>query len=882
MSNLLPDMTTLCGFLLTYCLHSTCLILIVATVVHRLKNPKHTELKVLAWKLALVLPVITALLFSVVDLPHFGLEFALTKTDSLAAEWSEVNQTEAVSAGNIEIAETTYKFESMEDDIAVVAPTPESLQSSSHLPAASSKVNPAETNPAFTLPSFWITMTTFWVVLSTGSFAMLFIQFVRLRRLKQQATTVHDRALLQLLQRNADQLNIQCQVQLLESAETTGPITAGLIRPFILLPTGMSDHRQPESSEIEAVLAHELAHISRRDSLWIIISRVIISMSPFQPLNRWVARQLVKEMDFVADLCAVQTLNDSTGLIQSLIRLGDQLTQVDPAHRQAYSLAAGMGAFRSTLGRRVEALVNRNHGDTPVSRSLKFNTLIALVSGSLLVSACLPRAIAQTPQIRTTTMKTQLTTLALLIGLTAPVSSDVSAEDRPAAEKSVDLKTTPDPLPEGMRNFNGMLVGRIAAKYVEKGTFVAYVDAVPRVWRNSRAENPKSIVGKTVEVSGVFGKFLDVLVVTRKGETVEFECKYNDGRLVFPGELLRKVAPFKAEDYPELPEGFRGFRGALDAEIVKKDPNTFELIVKVNKVLNTGEESSAKNAKSIEGKSLMLAGFWNKKELYHSLKEGNRMRVGVRHISMRSDHLDVVEVARGDKELAAVPLNREKRERGEGEMRKEEMREGGLPRELRGFRGMLVGKLVKKDIERGTFTIKVDAIPRVWNNNRASNPKSFIGKEASATGVHGKLLDALVVTRVGETIEFGALQEEGSTMRVGEVLRKVAPVKPGDYPELPEGFRGFKGMLTAKIVKKDDHLKAVKVEIKSIEKAFDGSRARDAESIVGKEATLAGFWRRQEAFNGLKVGDTIRCGVEHPQRLSDHLSVIESVRKVED
>ena len=31
----------------------------------------------------------------------------------------------------------------------------------------------------------------------------------------------------------------------------------------------------------------------------------------------------------------------------------------------------------------------------------------------------------------------------------------------------------------------------------------------------------------------------------------------------------------------------------------------------------------------------------------------------------------------------------------------------------------------------------------------------------------------------------------------------------------------------------------------------------------------------------LSVGDTIHCGIDHPQQLSDHLSVIESVEKVE-
>ena len=90
MSDLLPVIMTVCRFLLTYLLHSTCLILMVALVVQRLKNPKYLELRVLAWKLALILPVMTTLLFSSVELPHWGYEFALFETDTVETEKHEV------------------------------------------------------------------------------------------------------------------------------------------------------------------------------------------------------------------------------------------------------------------------------------------------------------------------------------------------------------------------------------------------------------------------------------------------------------------------------------------------------------------------------------------------------------------------------------------------------------------------------------------------------------------------------------------------------------------------------------------------------------------------------------------------------------------------
>ena len=77
----------------------------------------------------------------------------------------------------------------------------------------------------------------------------------------------------------------------------------------------------------------------------------------------------------------------------------------------------------------------------------------------------------------------------------------------------------------------------------------------------AKLQNPKSIVGKNIEVDGVNGKWLDVLLVVKDGETLECEARHDGGsRLTFPGELLRKVAAYDPKDYPVLPEGFRGIQ----------------------------------------------------------------------------------------------------------------------------------------------------------------------------------------------------------------------------------------------------------------------------------------------------------------------------------
>jgi hypothetical protein len=472
-------------------------------------------------------------------------------------------------------------------------------------------------------------------------------------------------------------------------------------------------------------------------------------------------------------------------------------------------------------------------------------------------------------------MKRCVSTLAIVVVLTLQSAAEepqVKQEQNAGAKgKSAELKTTADPLPKGILKFNGMLVGRLVTKDIEKGTFLLQVDAVARVWRNSNAEDPKSIVGKTVQITGVFGRFLDVLVVTRTGETLEFECKHDGERLIFPGELLRKVAAFDPTDYPELPEEFRGFQGTVAGTISKKDPEAFELILQVNRVVNTSKDNQAKDAKSIEGKPLTLAGFWNRKDEYHGLKVGDKIEVGMQHIGLRSDHLTVNALARKTDDRSDRPA-----------IKKEDARPAndGATNAQRGFHGMLIGRLVEKDVERGTFTITVDAVPRVWNINQASSPKSLLGTNVSAEGAMGKLLDTLVVTRPGETIEFG-VRHDGDRMRVTDFMRKAAPVKPGDYPMLPDDFRGFKGMVAAKVIRKEDQLSELVVEITAIKSTLPGSRAKQAEAVVGHQVMLTGFWQQKDAFQNIRVGDRMECGVEHSESYSDQLRVTESVKKVE-
>ncbi len=238
-------------------------------------------------------------------------------------------------------------------------------------------------------------------------------------------------------------------------------------------------------------------------------------------------------------------------------------------------------------------------------------------------------------------------TILLLFCIATPISAGAGEDEKNQPQASSEMKDKEMGLSSGVQRFNGMLVGRLVSKDIEKGTFEATVDRVSRVWRNSKADNPKSLVGKTVTVDGVTGKWLDVLLLVKKGETLEFECRHDGGeRMTFPGEMMRKVPAVKPGEYPELPEEFRGFNGAVKATVVKKDAELLELIVKAEEVKETWEKNAAKTPEIIVGKRFVLAGFWQRRDLYNDLKVGDKIEVGLEHISIRSDHLSISQFIR--------------------------------------------------------------------------------------------------------------------------------------------------------------------------------------------------------------------------------------------
>jgi beta-lactamase regulating signal transducer with metallopeptidase domain len=116
-------------------------------------------------------------------------------------------------------------------------------------------------------------------------------------------------------------LNMQRPIQLLISHEIDSPMTAGCWKPIILMPAVMLTRLSPDL--IEALLAHELAHIKRNDYLINLIQNLIEIILFFHPMVWWISKQIRIERENIADDLATSILQEPKQLAFALAALDE-------------------------------------------------------------------------------------------------------------------------------------------------------------------------------------------------------------------------------------------------------------------------------------------------------------------------------------------------------------------------------------------------------------------------------------------------------------------------------------------------------------------------------------------------------------------------------
>ena len=176
----------------------------------------------------------------------------------------------------------------------------------------------------------------------------------------------------------AVRLRVRQSVRLLECDEAIVPLTCGLARPVILLPTKSRDW---DEERLRYVLLHELAHIRRFDVFFQMVARTVCSLYWFNPLVWYALARLRVERELACDDCVV-----AAG--ESAVAYAEQLVEIARSCRSSrYAVGVPM-ARSSNLEERIVALLDRARSHRllsgPVSRLLALTaSLLVIVAAAL-------------------------------------------------------------------------------------------------------------------------------------------------------------------------------------------------------------------------------------------------------------------------------------------------------------------------------------------------------------------------------------------------------------------------------------------------------------------------------------------------------------------
>jgi len=163
-------------------------------------------------------------------------------------------------------------------------------------------------------------------------------------------------------------------------------IAVGYLRPMVLLPAAMVTQMQPEM--LEAVIAHELAHIRRFD-LWInLAQRVTETLLFYHPAVWWLSNCLRSERELCCDELAVKATGERITYAATLESVGRfRFMAKQPI------LATGLGQNNKPTLKRVRHIL----GLTPTQRNCPF-WLAGVIAVLFLVALVIPTTLALTNQ----------------------------------------------------------------------------------------------------------------------------------------------------------------------------------------------------------------------------------------------------------------------------------------------------------------------------------------------------------------------------------------------------------------------------------------------------------------------------------------------------
>jgi len=229
--------------------------------------------------------------------------------------------------------------------------------------------------------SVLFSIATIYALFLLIQLARLIWGLVQLRAMLRGASECTDARLLKLSERFGRSAN-NADAKVLVSASARVPFAIGFVRPTIILPLSLVE--QAHDDEFAVVLAHEFAHIQRRDWIWNLLMLLVSMPISFHPCVALMRKKVEAAREAACDEYAAGRMASASTYARALLDLAGKLAQPQPSLAAAYKGAALGVLDGSTLGDRIRRLMDRSPRLNTKQTRILFGTAVCT-----LLIACL-------------------------------------------------------------------------------------------------------------------------------------------------------------------------------------------------------------------------------------------------------------------------------------------------------------------------------------------------------------------------------------------------------------------------------------------------------------------------------------------------------------
>ena len=161
---------------------------------------------------------------------------------------------------------------------------------------------------------------------------------------------------------------VSASVRVVSSATSQEPGVFGILRPILLLPAGIADHL--DDAQLEAIIAHEICHVRRRDNLLSAIHMFVEAIFWFHPLVWWLGARLIDEREHACDEEVLRLGSEPEVYAEGILKVCEFYL--------GSPVACVAGVTGSNLKKRIEGIMTHS-----IASKLNFTTKLMLATVGL-------------------------------------------------------------------------------------------------------------------------------------------------------------------------------------------------------------------------------------------------------------------------------------------------------------------------------------------------------------------------------------------------------------------------------------------------------------------------------------------------------------------